>query len=1179
MLPLAWLVVVVAISAGHAAPTRTSPIAVAPNDVVFVVNPDSSSVARLDLSGPHGVLTHEAPVGAHPRTVTLAGPYVFTANQRGDDVTRCDQLAPTAATCRSKALGPGCNPYGITATPAGDAVVVSCQGSSELVLMTTALEVTARIALDWPNARAIAVASDGSRAYVTHFLTAEPGTEARVSVVDLRAASVATVFAIAADAATCETQNSGQGVLNQLSAIALVPDGAPADVAGQLWVGGTQQNNVAKGLFKREPDAFCRGQRRRARRCVPKAGTDLFPLPTFTPFPRGGLARNKYQPSAHDVVRFGIVKLDAADGRRVGKIDVDQAGMASDIEFSADGTTAFVVDQTFNSYHLFNTKKGQGGDVTTLFAAPSAFGPGGAQPSAPCVPGALPPVTSEAPFRLAPQAQLVTIDGTEPLDRDGAVVATGLDFDTADYVATGVSRMRAVPDGIGTAPIGVRVAPSGDRAYVLNYLARNVVTVATASALPGEPGSLRCSGSPQTTCTTDADCASSPGFCNDRGGLACTTDADCATAGPCVRSSHCVPLVLDGPVSSITGRCTGPGETGVLCTRDGDCASGTCSGIAGDPLPAAVLDGKILFGTAARDASVTNDLGLARGAPLFNEPDVTCAGGPNVGGTCRHQADCGDASLGLCRVGRSAPGAVVSIAHDGSYVSCTSCHADLGGQDGRTWDFAQFGVSLRNTMDLRGRAGFSPGTCGAGPRQGASCTVDAVCGDGYRCVADPATVPPHVLPADRHRWFNPMQTAHWDGDRDEVEDFEQTLRSLQGAGDCDGLEHLRSCVGALVQRDVAMTSERPRVNSAGQHDVEPALAAPNRHLPGEAGGEVGVRLTHLADFVYSLTTFAANPNRPSEASERGRALFVDPVVGCAGCHDGGRGGQFFSDKAPATAFDPARPARGDENNPFVRHDVGTANVFDETDPYEVALAQQLFQNAAVPIPAPRGPLRQYVTPVLVDVWDTAPYLHDGSAPTLLDVVRPCESTREPCARLGAGRNIHDRGRGRHGTTALLTPRQLNELVAFLASLTTSTDLGPRGPAVDARALRLRTARLRFDGLRSGAFKITGHLPAASRPVPLHDVRLELGTPDDGAMAVVERRLAMEPRGTRLIGTTTEAEGEVSLVLRARRDGSYRFVVRGRNLDLGVLDTGHRDLTVALIAADTQFVGRRKIRRR
>ena len=43
-----------------------------------------------------------------------------------------------------------------------------------------------------------------------------------------------------------------------------------------------------------------------------------------------------------------------------------------------------------------------------------------------------------------------------------------------------------------------------------------------------------------------------------------------------------------------------------------------------------------------------------------------------------------------------------------NYIACASCHPD-GGHDGQTWDFTQFGEGLRNTIDLRGRAGLGHG--------------------------------------------------------------------------------------------------------------------------------------------------------------------------------------------------------------------------------------------------------------------------------------------------------------------------------------------------------------------------------------------------------------------------------------------------------------------------------------
>jgi cytochrome c peroxidase len=42
------------------------------------------------------------------------------------------------------------------------------------------------------------------------------------------------------------------------------------------------------------------------------------------------------------------------------------------------------------------------------------------------------------------------------------------------------------------------------------------------------------------------------------------------------------------------------------------------------------------------------------------------------------------------------------------YISCAACHND-GAQDGRVWDLTGFGEGLRNTIDLRGRAGMGHG--------------------------------------------------------------------------------------------------------------------------------------------------------------------------------------------------------------------------------------------------------------------------------------------------------------------------------------------------------------------------------------------------------------------------------------------------------------------------------------
>ncbi len=105
----------------------------------------------------------------------------------------------------------------------------------------------------------------------------------------------------------------------------------------------------------------------------------------------------------------------------------------------------------------------------------------------------------------------------------------------------------------------------------------------------------------------------------------------------------------------------------------------------------------------------------------------------------------------------------------------------------------------------------------------------------------------------------------------------------------------------------------------------------------------------------------------SPAAQRGRAIFNRPDAACASCHKPG----LFTD--------------------LNSYDVGTAG------------------------PTDQGTL-EFDTPTLVELWRTAPYLHDGSAATLLEVL----TTRNPGDR--------------HGRTSPLSKQDLTDLVEYLLSL-------------------------------------------------------------------------------------------------------------------------------------------------
>jgi YVTN family beta-propeller protein len=105
----------------------------------------------------------------------------------------------------------------------------------------------------------------------------------------------------------------------------------------------------------------------------------------------------------------------------------------------------------------------------------------------------------------------------------------------------------------------------------------------------------------------------------------------------------------------------------------------------------------------------------------------------------------------------------------------------------------------------------------------------------------------------------------------------------------------------------------------------------------------------------------------SPAARRGRDLFMSERVGCADCH--------------APPLYTRMKAR----------DVGTIGRFDK-------------------------PTDKFITPTLVELWRSAPYLHDGSAATVRDVL----TTRNP--------------EDRHGNVTGLNQQEIDDLCEFLLSL-------------------------------------------------------------------------------------------------------------------------------------------------
>ena len=180
-----------------------------------------------------------------------------------------------------------------------------------------------------------------------------------------------------------------------------------------------------------------------------------------------------------------------------------------------------------------------------------------------------------------------------------------------------------------------------------------------------------------------------------------------------------------------------------------------------------------------------------------------------------------------------------------------------------------------------------------------------------------------------------------------------------------------------------------------------------------------------------------NKGRLTTSALRGKALFQNSAIGCANCHSG----TYFTD--------------------LQKRNVGTGHPGD-IGPYD-------------PV---------YDTPILHELWRTAPYLHDGSAPTLRDVLTTQNTNNQ------------------HGATSQLSSGQIDDLVAYLNQIGGVTNWMNTPPVVDAGKEQLLilpagTAQLsavaQDDGLPYGTLTLSWTPQNGPAPVAFGDTNLPATT--------------------------------------------------------------------------------------
>jgi YVTN family beta-propeller protein len=220
------------------------------SDRLWVVNQDNDSVSVFDAGSNARIA--EIAVGKAPRALTLLPGEVWVTNKYSGSISVIGTGTLTVE--RTIPLAPGTQPFGIAASPSDGFVYVVLEGLGRLLKIDTGSGATVGAVDVGPNPRHVSVTGDGSRAFVSRFITPPLPGESTANVQTSVGAGAEVVIVDTASLTRDGTislrhsdkpdaENQGRGIPNYLGAVTVSPDGQSA------WV-PSKQDNVKRGTLR-----------------------------------------------------------------------------------------------------------------------------------------------------------------------------------------------------------------------------------------------------------------------------------------------------------------------------------------------------------------------------------------------------------------------------------------------------------------------------------------------------------------------------------------------------------------------------------------------------------------------------------------------------------------------------------------------------------------------------------------------------------------------------------------------------------------------------------------------------------------------------------------------------------------------------------------------------------------